>query len=107
MAIVHGLEVALVDAVDDGLDVLDGLDGGLCGLCVGGLEDHAALEHGSLLCQLDKAGVVAAVADGDEFDVLTFADTFFSSSIFASTAASSISVLMETANRLRETSVFS
>ena len=73
--LVHGLEVVLVDAVDDGLDVLDGLYGSLCGLCVGGLEDHAALEHGSLLCQLDKAGVIAAVADGDEFDVLTFADT--------------------------------
>ena len=73
--LVHGLEVVLVDAVDNGLCVLDGLDGSLGGLNVGGLEDHAALQRCGLLGKLDKAGVVAAVADGDEFHVLALADT--------------------------------
>ena len=71
---VHVGVVVLVGAVQNGLDVLDRLDGGLRGVDVFGVEDDAALKRGGLFGQRDELVGIASVVDENGFDVLALTD---------------------------------
>ena len=74
--LVHVVEVVLVCAVQDGLAVLDGLDGSLRRLDVLGVDDDGAVgQSGCLFAQFDKLRAVARVVNEDALDHFALADT--------------------------------
>ena len=74
--LVHVVEVVLVCAVQDGLAVLDGLDGSLRRLDVLGVDDDGAVgQSGCLFAQFDKLRAVACVVNEDALDHFALADT--------------------------------
>ena len=74
--LVHGREGILVRAVQDGLIVLDRLDGGLCRLDVLGVDDNGAVGQSScLFAEFDELRAVARVVNEDALDHFAFADT--------------------------------